>query len=369
MNHRENGSAILWVLLASLIISIIVKEIRDKVDLRWQALSSLKIKAAKKLIQSYLMNSVDCATTFAQNNISNPLDANQCPALSTGPLDKPLDLYGTVNNSPTILGQKQSGAFNGMMLIGGFLVKASCSSSEKSLIVRVAVPKLNSSGTPIGFAKDRITGALQDFDHPDALAFSGLINDKSIALCFGKGRLTADFATKTNTYTHNPDPSCVFPNNGICELVKTNKPEGNSGDISGIVDLASTDCDGQLCGEGLACRTDLGWYLMSCTEDDNDVFGTFWEELWRINWNGSNYSIIPTSDPTPSRHSRAHDWSIFYHTQPGKLSGCYLKGPNLQRGMRPGGFIPGMREWVDPIPGHTKAPMQYDLTITCARGN
>jgi hypothetical protein len=96
----------------------------------------VELEERKRALQ-YIFLSIDCPATFASAGI-NPLNAAQCPSASTDGDEKPPYLRLRRRSLATTQPYWLSGDLNpdGTTRIGDWLVRISCSTTEKTLVVK-----------------------------------------------------------------------------------------------------------------------------------------------------------------------------------------------------------------------------------------
>jgi hypothetical protein len=129
-------------------------------------------------LREQIFYGIDCDATFANAVIDPQKPGASCNSTSAagGQVGPFLTLYRKSTTTPP---KPLYGFSGGVAKVGDWTVRASCSKSEASLVVRVARP------VGSGFAADPITGAAEDWSAPDGLVFGG---GGSLPLCFQRAK-------------------------------------------------------------------------------------------------------------------------------------------------------------------------------------
>jgi hypothetical protein len=167
---RMAGASLLEAMVAIVIAGVAIVAIFGVLARGMKAEKSVANADEIAIIRDVLATSIDCAATFADATIDPTSPGSNCRpflALRRKTPDQTNPHYLT---GPTLLP-------DGSGTIGGWRLRASCSQSEQSLVIRAT--RLNADGTP---QLDPLTGAPYDWNSPKALLFGG-----TTPICFTKG--------------------------------------------------------------------------------------------------------------------------------------------------------------------------------------
>lgn len=177
VKHQDRGISLIGALVATGIVSVVAMGLSNLITGSLQAQKSIEIRNTKSSLQTLLTTAIDCQGTFEELGIDPRNPGNYCSSDSenqVGPFlrlrRKTLDGSKAYFTGP--LDADGSGRF------GSWSVRASCSSKEQSLVIKIA---RKHDG---GFLRDPLTRAIQDWKAPQALVAGGSGSSKSIPLCF-----------------------------------------------------------------------------------------------------------------------------------------------------------------------------------------
>lgn len=172
----ENGASLVTVLVSVGLFGILVQGMMGYFKTMSSSEANLRDKANYREIQTFISNNIDCVETLAQNGI-NP--ATQCTSTSKpGEQKAPyIRLVRKTQDGWRWLTDPISSS--GVAKLGRWSIRASCSKSEQTLVIRAAM--LREDGTAV---KDHLTDKARGFDN--LLLFGS--GDGALPLCFGSTR-------------------------------------------------------------------------------------------------------------------------------------------------------------------------------------
>lgn len=178
--HSQSGESLVSVLVAATVGSLVMLAMTGFTSNAFKAVKHTELSGDFALLRTTLKEQVDCAATFASAGI-DPNNPKLCNSNSSA---KGQDAAGvllrlrrkTTNGSVQFVTDALTG---GHGKLGTFAVRATCSASEQSLIIRAARPQGS------GFAVDPLTKRPDSWDNPKALLFGAASG--ALPLCYGSG--------------------------------------------------------------------------------------------------------------------------------------------------------------------------------------
>lgn len=176
--RSQSGESLIAVLAAATVGSFLMLAITKLTTKNFQATKHTELSGDYALLRTILKEQVDCAATFASAGI-DPDDPNFCNSDSspTGQDGAKVFLRLRRKTRDGSVQYVTDPLVQGYGKLGSFAVRASCSHSQQSLVIRAARPL----GT--GFAEDPLTRRVASWDDPKALLFGA--GGGAIALCYG----------------------------------------------------------------------------------------------------------------------------------------------------------------------------------------
>lgn len=174
---RNNGFSLIEVMIAIGVFSIIGVGVSKYMSQSMNASGNIRLSNERERIRSFVLSQIDCEATFQQAGIdpANPGSSCNSTSRSGGQVGPFLRLArSTVDGNVHWLTPDLE---SGNAKLGGWTIRASCSESEQSLIVRMA--RLNENGEPI---RDPLTKKRVGLDDDKALIFG--VGDSALPLCF-----------------------------------------------------------------------------------------------------------------------------------------------------------------------------------------
>lgn len=174
MRHSEMGASLVTVLVSVGLLGLVIQGATIFFKNMSSTEANIRDKANYAEIQSMIFRDIDCTETLAQNGINPNLSctSTSLPGGQKGPF---LRLARKTSDGWRWLTPPLDSS--GVARIGRWSIRASCSTSEQTMVIRAAM--LRGDGT---MAKDHLTGKSRGFD--DLLLFG--TGDKALPVCFGQ---------------------------------------------------------------------------------------------------------------------------------------------------------------------------------------
>jgi len=180
-DSTEYGGSLIGSLVAVAIASVIAAGLATVYSRGFTYQTHLEQRTDQMGIRDLLASSIDCRATLASAGINEDTPGSSCASTSApgGQVGPFLRLYRRTSSGPKALTGPL--AANGSARLGRFDVRASCSGTERTLVVRLA--RVNEDGTN---KKDAMTGKEQGWDARNALVFGDpTVDPRAFPLCFG----------------------------------------------------------------------------------------------------------------------------------------------------------------------------------------
>ncbi len=245
-NNNQQGSSLMSAVIAVSLSVIAINALFRTTNISMQSMSFIENRADRESIRHLIMNGLDCNATFTSQAVNTAIDCGTSSALSGQTGGKFLRLRRATVGGGThhITGPLEtSGNFANAGRIGNWYVRATCSESEQSLVIRTAL----SDGAG-GFAKDKLTGQVLDWNHPKALLFGA--GSGGTPICF-------DNSTPGNTVNNNVQL------NGAAKQLSCIRKYVNPIQAASASSSVTYFCDGRTYGTGSADTALANSFIMS----------------------------------------------------------------------------------------------------------
>ncbi|MES2746441.1 MAG: hypothetical protein V4655_13500 [Bdellovibrionota bacterium] len=236
---HESGFGLLEFIISIAVLGLIILLASPQTAIMMAFKKEVEIRTQNNEISSYL-NLVDCESTQKLNGLDDQTIQNECVSTSVDQKPRWLDLYKQTPNGPELL-FKDSVDSNGIVKVGRYKVRVSCSAKEGTFVVQAVrvkrATKAEEKGLR-GLAKARNV----EFDTPEAIV-AGIYQGKDFQikrpLCLSKSdsNRTAEVAQYTQT-----------------------------------VDQITRSCSSKSGRSGTQCDNSKGWVLLACYADSNSKF-------------------------------------------------------------------------------------------------
>lgn len=173
---KTRGSSLIMVLIGFTIVSGISMLLMRSLTQSTRLQRRTSVKGAAESVRAAIEDELDCAGTLTANGINAGNIATLCPSTSAGngQVGPFLRLRRATNAGGMDFAPTWDGT-TGTMTLAGWTVRASCSVSERRMIIRVARP--DGSG---GFLNDPALGTPANWQAPSGLLFGSANTATSI---------------------------------------------------------------------------------------------------------------------------------------------------------------------------------------------
>jgi len=259
----EAGVTLIEMLIVVAIMSILATLASSLITQLVQGARHVEIRGDLEAIRRAISDGLDCDATFAAAGI-DPNDPAMCSSTSLDQRPTYLRLMRSSRDG-TVLPFTAALAADGSGKLGAWRLRASCSASERSLVIQAA--RVLADGT---FAKDPMTGRVLDWGTKRAVLFGGDFSEGFVPLCYGKGALTGKIIHGVQRYEWNAGT-------GRFDVRALN---GSAAAEPGAVTTVRDGANGL---HGLRCDPARGWKTISCHVNTlnygilSDDAGTFFD--------------------------------------------------------------------------------------------
>lgn len=280
-NSPEFGGSLVGALVAVAITSVLAAGLATVYSRGFTYQNHLEQRTDQMGIRDLLADSIDCRATLASAGINEDSPGTSCASTSEagGQVGPFLRLYRRTSGGPKALTGPL--ARNGSARLGRFDVRATCSGTERTLIVRLA--RVNEDGTS---KKDAMTGKEQGWYAKNALVVGDpTIDARAFPLCFGGAPSRQQVHSFSSTFTG----SSFTANSGCNSSAFFCTPWMNT------TYTASS-----------AARSPAGWPALQSA----GVRRISWVVHVYSNWNGSNVTEFPFLEPRLLYRVNGGSWQI-----------------------------------------------------------
>lgn len=302
--HRQVGAglveSLVGVALLGLGMGVFFKVSQDS----YKSISHSKDKGDRSLIKQAVITYVDCDDTFEEAKITDDNIKNLCTSSFANQKPPFLRLRRLSKGDPLYLGSPliKKGPLRGSSRIGNWYVRTTCSSSENSLVIKLA--KASATG---GFAKD-LRGRTLDFNHPDSLIVSGQGSYMPLCLTKGSGsvgkfeRIEARVTGYRSAPTLTPIPPAVAD-----DFIVTPSAGNRFSPIKiGLIySWSSSNSSGVRCNEAKGWKT-FGCYS-STRKIENDIL---FDPNYGCATNDFKYYSAAAAMFAPNAHADHVEWRV-----------------------------------------------------------